>query len=109
MSNTPYVLVLYYSRHGATRTMAKLIARGIEKEGMGLVVHTGAREDKPWMNCTVCSRTRDELLSRTGSRYQASSPCDSLKIIEKSDSPSVFIGKPCDVAAVFLFPVPGAP
>ena len=30
----PYVLVLYYSRHGATRQMAKLIARGIEKEGL---------------------------------------------------------------------------
>lgn len=31
---SPYVLVLYYSRHGATRTMARLIARGIEKEGL---------------------------------------------------------------------------
>lgn len=32
--NAPYVLVLYYSRHGATRQMARLIARGIEKEGL---------------------------------------------------------------------------
>jgi len=32
--STPYVLVLYYSRHGATSEMAKLIARGIEKAGM---------------------------------------------------------------------------
>ncbi|MGB4342420.1 MAG: NAD(P)H:quinone oxidoreductase [Moraxellaceae bacterium] len=40
MSNTPYVLVLYYSRHGATRTMAKLIARGIEKEGMDVRLRT---------------------------------------------------------------------
>lgn len=30
----PYVLVLYYSRHGATRTMAKHIARGIEQSGV---------------------------------------------------------------------------
>lgn len=30
----PYVLVLYYSRHGATRTMAKYIARGIEQAGI---------------------------------------------------------------------------
>lgn len=29
-----YVLVLYYSRHGATREMARLIARGIEAEGV---------------------------------------------------------------------------
>ena len=30
----PYVLVLYYSRHGATAEMAKQIARGIEMGGM---------------------------------------------------------------------------
>lgn len=27
---TPYILVLYYSRHGATRAMAQRIARGVE-------------------------------------------------------------------------------
>ena len=31
---TPYVLVLYYSRHGKTAEMAKLIARGIESAGL---------------------------------------------------------------------------
>ncbi|MDO8329078.1 MAG: NAD(P)H:quinone oxidoreductase [Fluviicoccus sp.] len=30
----PYVLVLYYSRHGSTRQLAKLIARGVESTGM---------------------------------------------------------------------------
>lgn len=30
----PYVLVLYYSRHGATREMARLVARGVEAEGI---------------------------------------------------------------------------
>lgn len=30
----PYVLVLYYSRHGKTADMAKLIARGVESEGL---------------------------------------------------------------------------
>ena len=29
----PYVLVLYYSRHGATAAMAQHIARGVEKAG----------------------------------------------------------------------------
>ncbi len=37
---TPYVLVLYYSRHGATRQMARLIARGIEKEGLDARIRT---------------------------------------------------------------------
>lgn len=31
---SPYLLVLYYSRHGATAEMAKHIARGIEMGGM---------------------------------------------------------------------------
>ena len=30
----PYALVLYYSRHGATRNMARQIARGIEAGGL---------------------------------------------------------------------------
>ena len=29
-----YILVLYYSRHGATRKLAELIARGIEESGL---------------------------------------------------------------------------
>jgi len=32
--NSPYVLVLYYSHHGATRTMAQQIALGIEQSGI---------------------------------------------------------------------------
>ncbi len=31
---TPYILVLYYSRHGATRAMAQQIARGVEHGGL---------------------------------------------------------------------------
>ena len=36
----PYVLVIYYSRHGATREMARLIARGIESTGMSARLRT---------------------------------------------------------------------
>ena len=31
MSESPYILVLYYSRHGATATMASHVARGVEQ------------------------------------------------------------------------------
>lgn len=31
---SPYILVLYYSTHGATRQMAQHIARGVERAGM---------------------------------------------------------------------------
>lgn len=72
----------------------------LEREGMGFVLHSGADEEAPWVNRTVQSRNRAEMLSRAGSRYSPSSPCDSLASIESSDSPCVFIGKPCDTAAV---------
>jgi NAD(P)H dehydrogenase (quinone) len=37
---TPYILVLYYSRYGATLAMAQQIARGIEQSGMEARVRT---------------------------------------------------------------------
>lgn len=37
----PYILVLYYSRYGATATMANMIARGVESvEGMSARIRT---------------------------------------------------------------------
>lgn len=41
MDNLPYILVLYYSRHGATAKMANLIARGINSiSGLEAMVRT---------------------------------------------------------------------
>jgi NAD(P)H dehydrogenase (quinone) len=39
----PEILVLYYSQHGATREMAQLIARGIERAGAGARLRTVPR------------------------------------------------------------------
>ncbi len=72
----------------------------LEYEGMDFVLHTGTDKEKPWENRTVKSRSRRELLERAGSRYSPASPCEGLKAVEESESPCVFIGKPCDVAAV---------
>lgn len=74
----------------------------LEQENMNFVLHTGANEDHPLENATIKSYTRDELLTRSGSRYAPASPCEGLATIEESDSPCVFIGKPCDVAAVSM-------
>jgi NAD(P)H dehydrogenase (quinone) len=38
--NQPYILVLYYSRHGATLEMAKQIARGVELAGLDARLRT---------------------------------------------------------------------
>ncbi len=77
-----------------------LALHGIERGGMHGVLHIAAREDVPWLNRTVLSRSRAELLAATGSRYAPASPCDRLDLVEKAPAPCVFIGKPCDVAAV---------
>jgi coenzyme F420 hydrogenase subunit beta len=73
----------------------------LEKENMEFVLHSGMDPDKPWGNKSIQSYGgKKDLLARTGSRYAPSSPCDSLGLIENSDRPCVFIGKPCDAAAV---------
>lgn len=72
----------------------------LEQEGMEFVLHTAMDTLEPWKNRTVQSRTREEILSRAGSRYAPSSPCEGLQAVEESQGPCVFIGKPCDTAAV---------
>jgi len=57
---------------------------------------------RPWLNTTVQSRKRSEVVARAGSRYAPASPCDGLAAIEASDRPCVFIGKPCDTAAATM-------
>jgi coenzyme F420 hydrogenase subunit beta len=71
----------------------------LERAGFAGVLHIAARPDVPYLNHTVLSRSRQELLAATGSRYAPASPCDGLQRIEDAAGPCVFIGKPCDVAA----------
>jgi len=72
----------------------------LEKENMEFVLHVGMDKDTPWYSKTVQSKSRADLLARAGSRYAPSSPCESMALIEASARPCVFIGKPCDTAAV---------
>jgi len=72
----------------------------IETGGMHGALHVKARPDAPLLNHTVLSTTRAELMEATGSRYAPASPCDGLHLIQIAAAPCVFIGKPCDVAAV---------
>lgn len=75
-----------------------LAAFCVEHEGMAGVLHIGARDDVPYLNEARYSRTRAELMVHTGSRYAPASPCERLDLVEEQAAPSVFIGKPCDVA-----------
>jgi coenzyme F420 hydrogenase subunit beta len=76
-----------------------LAVYALEQLNFRLVVHVGSDPDAPYTNQTVVSRNRDEVLSRTGSRYAPASPCELLNMIEDAGGPCLFIGKPCDVAA----------
>lgn len=51
----PYILVLYYSRNGATRALAQQIARGIEAQGMEARLRT-----VPAVS-TLCEATEPEV------------------------------------------------
>lgn len=75
-----------------------LALHAIERGGMHGVLHAAADASRPYLNRTVMSRSRGELLGRTGSRYAPASPCEGLGEVEAAPGPCVFIGKPCDVA-----------
>jgi coenzyme F420 hydrogenase subunit beta len=70
----------------------------MEQAGFAGTLHIAARPDVPYLNHTVLSTSREEILANTGSRYAPASPCDSLHLIEQAASPCVLIGKPCDIA-----------
>lgn len=71
----------------------------MDAEKMHGVLHVRSRDDRPYLNETVLSTSRDELLAATGSRYAPASPCERLDLVEDAPAPCVFVGKPCDVAA----------
>jgi len=72
----------------------------LEKENFSGVLHIGAKPESPLQNASVFSKSREELLARTGSRYSPAAPCEKFDRIEQAESNCVFIGKPCDVAAL---------
>ncbi|MGE4198569.1 MAG: Coenzyme F420 hydrogenase/dehydrogenase, beta subunit C-terminal domain [Phycisphaerales bacterium] len=71
----------------------------IERGGMHGLLHIAAREDVPYLNRTVLSRTRAEIVGATGSRYAPASPCEGLGMVKEAPGACVMIGKPCDVGA----------
>ena len=53
--SSPYVLVLYYSRHGSVAAMARHIAQGVEAAGLEARLRT-----VPAVSAT-CEATDDEI------------------------------------------------
>ena len=74
----------------------------LQQLGVAFVTHVGQDAVQPWKNRNIVSRNRGELMRGLGSRYAASAPCLSLADIEAADGSTLFVGKPCDAAAVAL-------
>lgn len=72
----------------------------IEQGGMQGLVHIGSDDQTRHKSKTVFSRSREEILAATGSKYSPGSPCDRLDWIEQAAGECAFIGKPCDVEAL---------
>lgn len=67
MSNPPFILVLYYSRHGSVLNLARAIAKGAEKQGIEARIRTvGDNAEHPQV-------TVDELAACSG--LAMGSPC----------------------------------
>ena len=72
----------------------------VEVLGMGVVLHIGQDAEEPMRNRTRLSRTREELLAASGSRYSPASVCNGLGLVEQADAPCAVIGKPSEISAV---------
>ncbi|MCP5066983.1 MAG: coenzyme F420 hydrogenase [bacterium] len=85
---------------GSSGGVASALAlHAIEQNGKHGLCHIDARRDIPYLNGSVLSTCREEILAATGSRYAPASPCEGLNRVEDAPGACVFVGKPCDVAA----------
>jgi coenzyme F420 hydrogenase subunit beta len=72
----------------------------LEVERMHGVLHIGQDPNDATRNKTQLSRSRKDLITKTGSRYAAASACDSLHLIEQAPGKCVFVGQPSEVTAL---------
>ncbi|MCX7396095.1 MAG: Coenzyme F420 hydrogenase/dehydrogenase, beta subunit C-terminal domain [Planctomycetales bacterium] len=84
---------------GSGGAATALAAFCLEQEGMHGALHVAMDPAQPHLNQTVMSHSREELTSRTGSRYAPAAVCAELGEIESAPSPCVLVAKPCDIAA----------
>ncbi|HSU55261.1 MAG TPA: Coenzyme F420 hydrogenase/dehydrogenase, beta subunit C-terminal domain [Candidatus Dormibacteraeota bacterium] len=64
------------------------------------VLHIAQDLQEPIRNRTRLSRTREDLIHATGSRYSPASVCNGLGLVESAPGACVVVGKPSEIAAV---------
>jgi coenzyme F420 hydrogenase subunit beta len=90
--------IRYKGSSGGVATTLALFC--LETKQASGVLHIGVKSEAPLQNVPVFSKTKEELLACTGSRYSPAAPCERFDWIEKAETSCVFIGKPCDVVAL---------
>ena len=64
------------------------------------VLHVGKDRSDPTRNAVFLSRTREDVIRNSGSRYSPSSVLAELSSALKASSALAVVGKPCDIAGV---------
>jgi len=90
--------IRYKGSSGGVVTALALFCQ--EKKRASGILHIGVNSESPLKNVPVFSRSREDLVACTGSRYSPAAPCEKLNWFEEADSSCIFIGKPCDVIAL---------
>ena len=72
----------------------------LEKENISGVLQVGSDSADPLENTSSLNTTRKSLVQCAGSRYAPAAGCEKIDLIRQSPLPSVFVGKPCEVAAL---------
>ncbi len=67
------------------------------------VLHTCADKEAAILNETITSTTRADVISAAGSRYGPSSPLENVVQHLAKPERFIFVGKPCDVAALRMY------
>ena len=86
-------------RGGSGGVATALGVYGLECRGMRGVLHVAMDPERPHLNRTLLSTSRDELLAGAGSRYAPAAVAAELKAIERANGECAMIAKPCDIAA----------
>ncbi len=90
--------IRYAGSSGGALTALALFC--LEREGMHGALHIGQHPTSPFRNETRLSRTRAELMQRTGSRYAPAAVCERLDLVDAAPSPCVVIGQPSEIVAL---------
>lgn len=91
-------------RHQASSggALSALLLLALDTGRIDHVIQVTADPDRPTRNIIKISRSREEIVEASGSRYAASSPLERIMDLARGEGRAAFVGKPCDASALRL-------